>query len=75
VPYSGDPDSFARALRACPVPVLVAGGPRKENFKGFLDMIQEAMGCGARGVSIGRNIFQHKTPDTALKELAAAVRG
>jgi class I fructose-bisphosphate aldolase len=74
VPYSGDPESFSRAVRSCPVPVLVAGGPRKEHFKGFLDMIREAMECGARGVSIGRNIFQHDNPTTAMQELAAAVR-
>ncbi|WP_462323723.1 2-amino-3,7-dideoxy-D-threo-hept-6-ulosonate synthase [Desulfoplanes sp.] len=75
VPYSGDPESFSRAVQGCPVPVLVAGGPRKDDFKGFLGMIQEAMTCGARGVSIGRNIFQHERPVTALQEMATVVRG
>ncbi len=74
VPYSGDPESFSRAVRACPVPVLVAGGPRKENFEDFVGMVGEAMECGAKGISIGRNIFQHDDPNTALTELADMVR-
>ncbi|GAU08847.1 2-amino-3,7-dideoxy-D-threo-hept-6-ulosonate synthase [Desulfoplanes formicivorans] len=74
VPYSGDPQSFSKAVRACPVPVLVAGGPKKTNTKAFLDMVAEAMECGARGVSIGRNIFQHRNPAKALKELDAVLR-
>ncbi len=74
VPYSGDPETFAKAVKACPVPVLVAGGPRKDNFEDFMNMVEEAMNCGAQGVSIGRNIFQHNDPATALKKLAAVVK-
>ena len=74
VPYSGDPESFSKAVRACPVPVLVAGGPKKTNYKALLDMIAETLDCGAQGVSIGRNIFQHPNPTKALKELDAVLR-
>ncbi len=74
VPYSGEPETFSRAVSACPVPVLVAGGPKKENFKDFVRMVGEAMQCGAKGVSIGRNIFQHDEPAVALNTLAAVVR-
>ncbi|MDD4648894.1 MAG: 2-amino-3,7-dideoxy-D-threo-hept-6-ulosonate synthase [Desulfoplanes sp.] len=73
VPYSGDQKSFTRAIHACPVPVIIAGGPKKANFPGFLAMIKEAMDTGIRGVSIGRNIFQHANPLAAMDELAAIV--
>ena len=36
VPFSGETDSFARAIAACPVPVLIAGGSRQPGFKKFL---------------------------------------
>jgi class I fructose-bisphosphate aldolase len=75
VPYSGDPESFSRAVQGCPVPVLIAGGPKKTNFQDFLTMIQEAMDTGAKGVSIGRNIFQHKNPLEAIAGLADIVHG
>lgn len=74
VPYSGDPESFSKAVRACPVPVLIAGGPKKSDYKTFLHMVAEAMDCGAQGVSIGRNIFQHHNPAKALKEMDKILR-
>ena len=73
VPFSGEADSFARAIAACPVPVLIAGGPRQPGFKNFLQMIKQVMDTGAKGVSIGRNIFQHPEPIKALEMIAEIV--
>ena len=75
VPYSGDQKSFARAVQGSPVPVLIAGGPKKSDFQEFLVMIREALDTGARGISIGRNIFQHENPLEAIAQLAALVHG
>ena len=73
VPFSGETDSFARAIAACPVPVLIAGGPRQPGFENFLEMIKQVMDTGAKGVSIGRNIFQHPEPVKALEMIAEIV--
>jgi len=73
VPFSGETDSFARAIAACPVPVLIAGGPRGPGFENFLQMIKQVMDTGAKGVSIGRNIFQHPEPIKALEMIAEIV--
>ena len=73
VPFSGETDSFARAIAACPVPVLIAGGPRQPGFENFLQMIKQVMDTGAKGVSIGRNIFQHPEPIKALEMIAEIV--
>ncbi len=73
VPYSGDAASFARAVNACPAPVLVAGGPGPANFDGVLRVTHEAMDCGASGVCIGRNIFQQDQPEAALDALLELV--
>lgn len=72
-PYSGDRDSFAAAVAACPAPVLVAGGPIQPDFASVLRMIGEAMSAGALGAAIGRNVFQHPEPLRAVAELCALV--
>ncbi|WBF69171.1 fructose-bisphosphate aldolase [Desulfovibrio subterraneus] len=73
VPYSGDRQSFARAVQSCPAPVLVAGGPGHPNPENLLNMIGEALECGASGVSIGRNVFQQENPQEVLDNLIALV--
>lgn len=60
--YTGDPDSFREVVRGCPVPVVIAGGPKTTTDKQLLEMIDGAMEAGARGAAIGRNVFQHKDP-------------
>ncbi len=72
-PYSGDPESFAKACAFSPVPVLVTGGPSRPDFKGFLSMVAEALNCGASGTCIGRNIFQNPDPAEALRQLTELV--
>jgi class I fructose-bisphosphate aldolase len=75
VPYSGDPVSFARAVAASPVPVVIAGGPRQTDFKSFLRQMGEALETGAGGVSIGRNIFQQPDAQKALQAVFELVHG
>ncbi|WP_456324614.1 class I fructose-bisphosphate aldolase [Desulfonauticus submarinus] len=74
VPYSGDKKSFTKAVDSCPVPVLIAGGPKKSTFKDFLAMVQQALDTGIRGVSIGRNVFQQKNCLEALRKLVKMVK-
>jgi predicted phospho-2-dehydro-3-deoxyheptonate aldolase len=71
VPYSGSADSFRDVVQGCPVPVLVAGGPQRASFDEFVRDIDAARKAGARGVSIGRNVFQATDPAVAIKRIAA----
>jgi fructose-bisphosphate aldolase, class I len=59
--YTGDPDSFYKVVEGCPAPVLIAGGSKMTDEELFI-MIEGAMQAGAKGLSIGRNAFQHKDP-------------
>ena len=70
--YTGDPDSFAQVVEGCPAPVLIAGGS-KLNDEEIFKTIEEAMQAGAKGISIGRNVFQHKTPSLFVKAACAIV--
>jgi DhnA family fructose-bisphosphate aldolase class Ia len=47
--YTGDPDSFSKVIESCPVPVIIAGGPRVESEMDLLRMVECAIGAGARG--------------------------
>jgi len=57
--YTGDIDSFREVVRGAIIPVLIAGGPKVSSDRGLLQMVADSIEAGGRGVSIGRNIFQH----------------
>jgi len=73
--YTGDIETFKRVVECCPVPVVIAGGPKAKTDKETLQMTVEAMKAGAAGLSIGRNVFQHEDPTSIVKALSAIVHG
>jgi fructose-bisphosphate aldolase/2-amino-3,7-dideoxy-D-threo-hept-6-ulosonate synthase len=60
--YTGSPGTFREVVRGCPVPVVVAGGPKLETEKAALELVAGSLAGGAAGVSMGRNLFQAKDP-------------
>ncbi len=70
--YTGDPDTFRDVTRGCPVPVVVAGGSKTDD-RLTMEMIEGAMLGGAAGLSIGRNAFQHPTPERFIRAAALIV--
>jgi class I fructose-bisphosphate aldolase len=73
VVYTGSPKSFAEVVEGCPVPVVIAGGPKMNSDREIFKMVEEALAAGAAGVSIGRNAFQHKNPTKMVKALSMMV--
>ena len=71
--YTGDPDSFARVVETFPVPVIIAGGPKVETDTELLQMISDAIAVGARGVAIGRNVFQRDKPTHIVRAISRIV--
>ena len=71
--YTGTPKTFAEVVRGCPVPVVVAGGPKLDSERDVFEMVEGALAAGAAGVSIGRNIFQSKDPTSATRGLARMI--
>ncbi|MCA1810929.1 MAG: fructose-bisphosphate aldolase [Halobacteriales archaeon] len=70
VPYSGA--GFRDVVAGCPVPVLMAGGPKRARFTDLVADVQAARQAGAKGLSIGRNVFQQTDPARALADLVRA---
>jgi fructose-bisphosphate aldolase/2-amino-3,7-dideoxy-D-threo-hept-6-ulosonate synthase len=71
--YTGDIESFKGIVECCPVPVVIAGGPKAKTPRDILEMTAEAMKAGSAGLSIGRNVFQHENPTAMAKALSAIV--
>jgi fructose-bisphosphate aldolase/2-amino-3,7-dideoxy-D-threo-hept-6-ulosonate synthase len=71
--YTGDPDTFKNVVKGCPVPIIIAGGPKMGSDRELLDMIEGAMSAGAKGVAIGRNVFQHESPTRITRAISRIV--
>jgi len=71
--YTGDVETFKAVVECCPVPVVIAGGPKAKTATDILEMTAEAMKAGSAGISIGRNVFQHENPAAIAKALSAIV--
>lgn len=73
VPYTGNPESFESVVNGCPVPVVIAGGPRMESENEIFTVVENALKAGATGLSIGRNAFQYPHPDKMIAALSKMV--
>ena len=71
--YTGAPETFKEVVRGCPVPVVVAGGPKLDSDRAALEMVEGALAGGAVGVSMGRNIFQAKDPIGMTRAIARMI--
>ncbi|MGB9844877.1 2-amino-3,7-dideoxy-D-threo-hept-6-ulosonate synthase [Methanothermobacter tenebrarum] len=71
--YTGDPDTFKEVVEGCPVPVVIAGGPKVETEEELLQMVKDSVEAGGAGVAIGRNIFQAESPENMTRAIAAIV--
>jgi DhnA family fructose-bisphosphate aldolase class Ia len=72
--WPGDPDLFASLVEAANgIPVVLAGGSRLEDAE-LLTRMEAAMGAGAIGCSVGRNIFMHNSPEALTRALSRVIR-
>jgi len=68
-------DDFHKVAEACPVPVIIAGGPKMDTELDVFQVVYDAMEAGAAGVDMGRNIWQHETPVPMITAVRAIVHG
>ncbi|WP_317855897.1 3-hydroxy-5-phosphonooxypentane-2,4-dione thiolase [Chakrabartyella piscis] len=54
-------EGFEKIVAACPVPIVIAGGKKVPELDA-LEMAYRGISDGARGVDMGRNIFQSESP-------------
>jgi DhnA family fructose-bisphosphate aldolase class Ia len=73
VPYCGDVASYAQIVASCPVPVVAAGGPQAGALESALAMAAEVVASGARGMTVGRNIWGFADATRAVEAFKAVI--
>jgi fructose-bisphosphate aldolase/2-amino-3,7-dideoxy-D-threo-hept-6-ulosonate synthase len=71
--YTGDPNTFREVIEYCPVPYVVLSGPAGGDPEVFLKFVQEAIQCGASGVSVGRNVWTYPDPTAITRAICRIV--
>ncbi len=66
-------ENFEKVVRSCPVPVIIAGGPKLATELDALKLTYDAIQAGAAGVDMGRNIWQSDYPVAMIKAVKAIV--
>ncbi len=66
-------DDFEKVARGCPVPLVVAGGPKLETERDALELTYASIQRGAIGVDMGRNIWQSDHPIAMIRAIRAVV--
>ncbi len=73
VSYTGSPETFTEVVDGCFVPVVIAGGEKMETDEDILTMVRGSLDAGGAGVSIGRNAFQHHSPERIVRSISRMV--
>ncbi|MFZ5821768.1 MAG: 3-hydroxy-5-phosphonooxypentane-2,4-dione thiolase [Chloroflexota bacterium] len=66
-------EDFEKVVEGCPVPVVIAGGPRTENDLEVIEFVYDGMQKGAIGVNLGRNIWQNECPEGMARALQMVI--
>ena len=66
-------ENFEKVVDGCPVPVVIAGGPKTETQKEVFEFVYDGMQKGAIGVNLGRNIWQTEYPVASIKAIRAII--
>jgi putative autoinducer-2 (AI-2) aldolase len=66
-------EDFEKVTKSCPVPIVIAGGPKLDTDEDAFKLAYEAIQQGAVGVDMGRNIWQSDFPVAKIKAIHAIV--
>lgn len=66
-------DNFEKVAQGCPVPVVIAGGPKTDNDFEVLEFVYNGIQAGAIGVNLGRNIWQNERPRAMARALKSII--
>jgi putative autoinducer-2 (AI-2) aldolase len=66
-------ENFQKVVDGCPVPVVVAGGPKVDSEMEVFNFVYDALQNGAIGVNLGRNVWQSQFPVAMIRSLRALI--
>jgi DhnA family fructose-bisphosphate aldolase class Ia len=70
IPYVA---GFEQVVASCYAPVVVLGGPHRDDPRETLRMVKAGMQAGGAGATIGRNIWQAERPARMAAAIAAII--
>lgn len=66
-------EDFDKVVEGCPVPVVMAGGPKCETELEVFEFVHDGMQKGAVGINLGRNVWQNPHPVAVARALHAII--
>lgn len=66
-------EGFDKITDGCPVPVVIAGGPKCETELEVFEFVYDGIQKGAIGINLGRNVWQSPHPVAVMRALNAVV--
>jgi len=66
-------EDFEKVTSGCPVPVVIAGGPKCKTELDVFNFVHDGIQKGAIGINLGRNVWQHKHPVAMMRALHAVI--
>ena len=66
-------DNFQKVVEGCPVPLVIAGGPKLNTEQDVFQLTYDAIHDGALGVDMGRNIWQNDHPVAMIQAVRSIV--
>jgi putative autoinducer-2 (AI-2) aldolase len=66
-------ERFERVTKGCPVPIVIAGGPKVDTEYEVFQFVYDGIRKGAIGVNLGRNIWQDEHPVAMIRAIRAII--
>jgi putative autoinducer-2 (AI-2) aldolase len=66
-------ENFEKVTNGCPVPIVMAGGPKCKTELEVFKFVYDGLQKGAIGVNLGRNVWQNEHPVAMAKALRAII--
>jgi putative autoinducer-2 (AI-2) aldolase len=66
-------EGFDKVTNGCPVPVVIAGGPKGETELEVFEFVYDGIQKGAIGVNLGRNVWQNPYPVAMMRALNGVI--
>jgi putative autoinducer-2 (AI-2) aldolase len=66
-------EDFDKVVNGCPVPVVMAGGPKCETEQEVFEFVHDGIQNGAIGINLGRNVWQSPDPVPMARALQAII--
>lgn len=66
-------ENFEKVVQGCPVPVVIAGGPKCESESQVFEFVHDGIEKGAIGINLGRNVWQGGYPVAIAAALRAII--